>query len=176
MTGGIQHSRKPQTSIKKELSLNSIHGSLYVISLSPSTYTLRTAMKKFNNCFQQHPSKLLIHIVTWELKGTAIAMLRHFRRETDMETPYRKDCSQGLVHLRKNLFSFQKWAFKYKYSTYSLQSLCLSHLSVCNGRSPLEIAVPAELSTAHYWISRQVHIRLRTARGFQNFLHVWLYN
>jgi hypothetical protein len=33
----------------------------------------------------------------------------------DMETPYRKDCSQGLEHVHKDLVSFQMWAYKHKY-------------------------------------------------------------
>jgi hypothetical protein len=35
-----------------------------------------------------------------------------------METPYRKDCSQGLAHVRKDLFSVQKRAFKYNIKLY----------------------------------------------------------
>jgi hypothetical protein len=30
-----------------------------------------------------------------------------------MDTPYRKDCSQGTAHVLKDLFSFQKLVFKY---------------------------------------------------------------
>jgi hypothetical protein len=39
-----------------------------------------------------------------------------------METPHRNDCSQVLGHVRKDLFSIQKWTFKYRYKTYDLQS------------------------------------------------------
>jgi hypothetical protein len=53
--------------------------------------------------------------------------------------------------VHKDIFLIQKWAFKYKYYTYALQSsnkvsyaLCLPHLGVCGGCSPPEIVARAE--------------------------------
>jgi hypothetical protein len=38
-----------------------------------------------------------------------------YRMCDDMETPYQKDCSQGLTHVYKDLFHIQNWTFRYNY-------------------------------------------------------------
>jgi hypothetical protein len=65
-----------------------------------------------------------------------------------METPYRKDCSQGLAHVHKDLFSIQKWTFKYKLTP----NYACPHMEVCGRRSPLQIAASADQSTPRYRI------------------------
>jgi hypothetical protein len=70
-----------------------------------------------------------------------------------METRCRKDCSQGLAcSLFKSgrLYTNNKLTL-YKAPISSVMTYTCPIRAVCYGRSPLEIAAPAEQSTPRYW-------------------------
>jgi hypothetical protein len=70
----------------------------------------------------------------------------------DMETPYRKDRSQGLAHVRTySQLKTEPLSTNINLKLY--RTLIRSHLGLCGGRSPLGIAAPVEQCTRRYWKS-----------------------
>jgi hypothetical protein len=60
-----------------------------------------------------------------------------------METPHRKDCSQGLAHIYKDLFHIQKWVLKYKYRNWRFKKLSRSQQWL---RRPLQRNINCRIS------------------------------
>jgi hypothetical protein len=105
----------------------------------------------------------------------------HLRQEDQTETPYQKDCDQGLAHVRKDLFSVHKWAFKYdiKLMLYkTLIRLVMTYAcpiwKYAEDAHLLKLNRPKK-STPRYWKFQQAHSGPPIASGFQNSLCVRLY-
>jgi hypothetical protein len=103
--------------IDSKLSTTTLFGS--------SSYSVSLGKRKHSIYFS---SRLKIPDNVWRLKGLDIPFANNvtylgvtFDRRMSWRQSYPKYCIQGLVHLRKDLFTIQKWAFKYKYWTYALQ-------------------------------------------------------